>query len=132
MAPVAWATLLYVAHAEPVDEGHACLDLVDDAGTWPSAGSTTEPFSASTIAFAGTPASLASGVRGEHPVLAVDRHHGARADEREQRSQLLAIAVAGDVDRRDLLMQHLGAGAGQAVDRVVHAQLVARAPASRR
>ena len=63
-------------------------------------------------------------VRGEHPVLAVDRHHGARADEREQRAQLLGIAVTRDVHRRDLLVQHLGAGLGQTVDRVVHAQLV--------
>ena len=66
------------------------------------------------------------GVRREHPELAVDRHHGLRADEAEDRPDLLRVAVAGDVHRRDLLVQHLRAGLGQPVDRVVHAQLVPR------
>ena len=49
-------------------------------------------------------------MRREHPELAVHRHHRLRPDEREHRPQLLRVAVAGDVHRRDLLVQHLGAG----------------------
>ena len=60
-------------------------------------------------------------VRSQHPVLAVDRHDVARAEKREHRAQLLLARVAGDVHRRDLLVQHLGAGARELVDRVVDA-----------
>ena len=63
-------------------------------------------------------------VRREHPVLAVDRHHVARPQQREHRPQLLLARVAGDVHGRDLLVQHLGPRARELVDRVVHAQLV--------
>ena len=45
-------------------------------------------------------------------------------DEREHRPQLLRVAVAGDVNRRVLLVQHLGADLCEPVDRVVDAQLV--------
>ena len=65
-------------------------------------------------------------VRGEHPVLAVDRHHRPRAQQRQHRAQLLGAGVARDVHGGDLLVQHLGADAREPVDRVVHAQLVPR------
>ena len=92
-----------------------------------SSSSTTLPFSASTIEPAGTPAVASElGVRCEHPELAVDRHHGLRADEAEDRPDLLRVAVAGHVDGRDLLVQHLGAGLREPVDRVVDAELVPR------
>ena len=65
------------------------------------------------------------GVRGEHPVLAVDRHQRLRAHEREHRAHLLRARVPGDVHHRDLLVQHLGAEPREPVDRVVDVQLVA-------
>ena len=46
--------------------------------------------------------------------------------EREQRAQLLRAGVARHVHGRDLLVEDLGAEPGEPVDRVVHAQLVAR------
>ena len=61
---------------------------------------------------------------GEHPVLAVDGHHGLRPEEGDHRAQLLGVRVPGDVHRRDLLVEHLGAGLREPVDRVVHAELV--------
>ena len=64
-------------------------------------------------------------MRGEHPVLAVDRHHVARTEQREHRPQLLLTRVTGHVHGSDLLVQHLGPGACELVDRVVDAQLVA-------
>ena len=66
-----------------------------------------------------------------HPELAVDRHHRLRADQGEQRAQLLGARVARDVHVGVLLVQHLGAVLRQPVDRVVHAQLVARNGARR-
>ncbi len=67
----------------------------------------------------------------EHPELAVDRHHRLRPDEAEQRAHLLGARVARDVDRRVLLVQHLRSVSREAVDRVVHAQLVPRHRACR-
>ena len=64
-------------------------------------------------------------MRGEHPELAVHRHHRLRAHEADDRAQLLRLAVAGDVHGRVVLVQHLGAHLREPVDRVVDAQLVA-------
>ena len=61
---------------------------------------------------------------GEHPELSVHGHHGLRSDEAEHRTQLLGVAVAGHVHRSVLLVEHLGAGLRELVDRVVDAQLV--------
>ena len=63
-------------------------------------------------------------VRREHAVLAVDRHHAARTEQRDHRSQLIGVRVAGDVHGRVVLVQHLGAELRQSIDRVVDAQLV--------
>ena len=63
---------------------------------------------------------------GEHPVLAVNRHHVPRPEEREHRPQLLLVRVPGDVHRGDLLVQHLRTRARELVDRVVDAKLVSR------
>ena len=74
------ATSRDVADAEPVDEGDAGLDLVDDPRRRPRSSSTTVPFSPIRIAVRGH-AGLAREprVRRQHPVLAVDRHHRASA-----------------------------------------------------
>ena len=91
----------------------------------PGSSSTTEPFSASTIESAGTPASCA-----RRACAASMRYSpwtgitALRAEQREDRSQLLGVRVAGDVHGRVLLVQHLGAGLREPVDRVVDAQLV--------
>ena len=71
-------------------------------------------------------------VRGEHPELAVDRHHRLRPQEADQRAQLLGACVAGDVDVGVLLVEHLRPAARQPVDRVVDAQLVSRERRARR
>ena len=63
-------------------------------------------------------------VRRLHPVLAVDRHHVPRPQEREHRAELLLAGVARDVHGGDLLVEHLRAGPSQLVDRVVDAELV--------
>ena len=100
--------------AEAVDERHARLDAVDDAHAVAReldhvavlgdhdrrgrhAGVLREPR-----------------VRGQHPVLAVDRHHRLRPHEAEQRAQLLGARVAGDVHGGVLLVQHLGAARASA------------------
>ena len=70
-------------------------------------------------------------MRREHPELAVDRHDRLRAQQAEQRAQLLGAGMAGDVHVGVLLVQHLGAAAGEAVDRVVDAQFVPRHGARR-
>jgi hypothetical protein len=108
----------------PVDERHSGLDVVDDARS--------RRCELDDVAVLGDqdrggrdPGLLREpAVRREHPELAVDRHHRLRAEQAEQRPQLLRAGVAGDVDRRILLVQHLGPVARQAVDGVVHAQLV--------
>ena len=61
-------------------------------------------------------------MRGEHPVLAVDRHHVTRPEQREHGPQLLLVRMAGHVHGA-ISMQHLAPRA-RAVDRVVDAQLV--------
>ena len=61
---------------------------------------------------------------GQHPELAVHRHHRARTQKRENRAELLRAPVAGDVDGRVVLVQDLRPGLREPVDRVVHAQLV--------
>ena len=63
-------------------------------------------------------------MRGEHPVLAVDRHQCFGSDECEQGAKLLGAGVTRHVHRGDLLVQHLGAETREAVDRVVHVELV--------
>ena len=91
--------------------------------------STTSPFSAITIELAGTPASCASLACAAcirySPWIGITAFGRIR---REQRAQLLGARVARDVHVGVLLVQHLGAVLRQPVDRVVHAQLVARAP----
>ena len=119
------ATSRDVADAEAVDERHARLDVVDDARHAVASSSTTSPFSAITIALGGhARVAREPRVRGQHPELAVDRHDRLRPQEREQRAQLLGVAVARDVHGRVLLVQHLRPGLREPVDRVVDAQLV--------
>jgi hypothetical protein len=65
-------------------------------------------------------------VGGEHAELAVDGHDVSRAEDGENRPQLFGMSVAGDVHRRDLLVEDLRAGLGKAVDRVVDAELIPR------
>ena len=93
----------------------------------PPRSSTTEPFSARTIRSAGTPRFAGEArLRREHAELAVHGHDVPRPQEGEDRADLLGVPVAGDVHGRDLLVQHLRPGLGEAVDRVVHPQLVPR------
>ena len=123
---VAEGDVLDVPDPEPVDERDTGVDPVDERGAAArelddgAVLGDEDPL----LGDAGLACELR--VRGEHPVLAVDGHHVARPQEREHRPQLLLARVAGDVHGRDLLVQHLGAGAGELVDRVVDAELVAR------
>ena len=128
-AAVAERDVLDVPDAEPVDERDARVDPVDDAhaGRGQLDDGAVLGDHDPIVGDAAVVRELR--VRREHSVLAVDRHHGARPDEREQRPHLLGAGMPGDVDRRDLLVQHLCAEARKAVDRVVDAELVARARA---
>ena len=59
-------------------------------------------------------------------VVAVERHHVARAHEVEHQLELLRVAVAGGVDRRVAGRDHVAADVVEPVDRLVDGALVAR------
>ena len=123
---VAEGDVLHVPDAEPVDERDARVDAVDEASAAPRELDDGAVVGDEDPLLGNARLACELRVRREHAVLAVDRHHVARAQQREHRPQLLLARVAGDVHGRDLLVQHLGAGAGELVDRVVDAELVAR------
>ena len=112
MAAVAERDVPDVADAEPVDERDARLDRSTIRDARRAESSTTEPFSAITIALGGhARVAREPRVRGEHPELAVHRHDRLRAERAPSivRSSS-ALRVAGDVHGRDLLVEHLRAG----------------------
>ena len=113
MAAVAQRDIGDVADAEPVDVRHAGLDLVGDANPVRES-STTSPFSAITIESRDARVLREARVRGLHAVLAVDRKHGFRANQAEQRAQLFCPCVSRDVHVGVLLVQHFGAVLRQA------------------
>ena len=124
MSPVAQSHVAHVPHAEPVDEGDARLDVVDD--TRPGRGQLDDRAVLGQHDRVWRDAALLRQPRvsGQHPELAVHRHHRLRSHERDHRPQLLGVPVARDVHRGVLLVQHLGPRLGELVDCVVHAQLV--------
>ena len=110
---------------EAVDERDSGLDLVDDPRAAARELDDRRRSRRSGCARRGTPASRASfacaaSIR-YSPWIGITWRGRS---EREHRPQLLLARVAGDVHRRDLLVQHLGARARELVDRVVDAQLV--------
>ena len=125
-APVAERDVLDISDAEPVDERDARLDTVDDPRAVRCHLDDGAVLGDHNRIVGDTAVLRQLRVRREHAVLAMDRHHRARPHQRQQGAQLLRARVAGDVDGSDLLVEHLGAEAGKAVDRVVHAELVAR------
>ena len=60
------------------------------------------------------------------PELAVDRHAVPRVEQLDEEPELVLARVAGDVDAREGLVDHLGAEAHQVVDRVGDGLLVPR------
>ena len=113
--------------ASPSTKVTPACDLVDDprAGRRRARRPSRSP--RSTIRSGGTPASRASracaaSIRNS-PCTGMTV---ARTQEPEHHPELLGVAVAGRVNGRDLLMEHLGTGLREPVDRVVHLQLVAR------
>ena len=122
--PVAQRDVAHVPHSEPVDERHARLDGVHDPRPALVQLDHAPVLGEHDRARRHTRVASELGVRSEHPELAVHRHHGLRADEAEDRPDLLRVPVAGHVHGRDLLVQHLGAGLREPVDRVVDAELV--------
>ena len=55
----------------------------------------------------------------QHPVLAVDGHDVLRLDQIEHQLQLFRVAVAGNVDDRNAVVEHFRAAPEQVVDGAV-------------
>ena len=126
MAPVPQGDVLHVPHSEPVHEGDAGLDAVDEPRHAVLELDHRAVLGQDDAVFCDAALPREPRVGRQHPELAVDGHHGPWSDEAEHRPQLLGVAVARHVNRGDLLVQDLGASPCQLVDRVVDAQLVPR------
>ena len=110
---------MHVAHSEAVHERDARGHLVDDSNALARQLDDRAVLGDHDRARRNARITCQLRVRGEHAELAVDRHHVARTQQRDERPDLLRARVPRHVYGRDLLMQDLGAGLGELVDRIV-------------
>ena len=99
LPPIAKRDVLDVADTQAVDERHPGVDPVDEPCAAARELDDRAVLGDEDALVGNTRVAGELRVRREHPVLAVDRHHVARTEQREHRPQLLLARVPGDVHR---------------------------------